>query len=103
METTIKQGRKQLTGKEGNTFSSTNQPTPEQKKEGWQKRREERLLTKAIFERLADGQTLETYVQTLLALAKEGNAKAIDTINRGIEDQVQKTETTITMPTTIEL
>jgi len=76
----------------GQGFTSENQPPPEVKSLGWEKRREQRLLTKTIFEKLTEGKTLDEYVHTLMSLAKEGNAKAIDTINRGIEDQVDKSE-----------
>jgi len=93
-KTTDKRLKNLKPGSTGNgvKFSAENQPPPEVKSLGWEKRREQRLLTKTIFDKLTEGQTLDEYVHTLMSLAKEGNAKAIDTINRGIEDQVDKSE-----------
>ena len=77
---------------DGKPFSKENQPTPEQKKEGWKEWREKRMLTQMIAKKMAQGSTLEEYYQSLLDNAKAGNAKAIETINKGIEDQVQQIE-----------
>ena len=91
-KTTIKRPKKPFTGTEGVTFSKDHQPTPEQKKEGWKEWREKRMLTQMIAKKMAQGTTLEEYYQSLLDNAKAGNAKAIETINKGIEDQVQQIE-----------
>ena len=94
--------------KDGKPFTSENQPSPEAKKAGWEELRKRRLLTQSLLKMLMDENGIPTkegedYFKSLLFNAKEGNAKAIDTINNALEDQVQKVETTVTMPTTIEL
>jgi len=74
-------------------FTSENQPTKEQREKGWEERRKERLLTKTIFKHMSEGTNLDDYIKALIKHAKEdGNAKAIDTLNRGIEDQIDKSE-----------
>ena len=78
---------------DGVPFSKTNQPSPEAKSEGWKKKRAQRLLTQEIL-KVMDGQTLTDYVQSLVTNAKLGNAKAIETINKGIEEELQKIEVT---------
>lgn len=81
----------------GKKFTADDQPSPEAKSKGWQERRAERLLTQKIFERMTKGKTLDEYIDTLLRLVNdEGNTKAIDTINKGIEEQVIKTEVSVT-------
>jgi hypothetical protein len=87
---------KPFKGDEGVKFSKDNQPTPEAKSKGWEARRAERLLTQKIIEKLTGANNLEEYVDSLFNNAKMGNAKAIDTLNNGIEEQITKTETTIT-------
>lgn len=89
-KTTKKLPVKPFTGVEGNTFAASNQPTPEQKSEGWKKRRAERLLTQAILSFMTDGKNLDDYIQSLYKNATKGNPKAIETINKGIEDDVIK-------------
>ena len=42
---------------------------------------------------------MDEYVDALFDLAKDGNAKAIETINKGIEDQVDKSEVKVTTAT----
>lgn len=37
---------------------------------------------------------MDEYVDALFDLAKDGNAKAIETINKGIEEQIDKSEVT---------
>lgn len=96
-KTTAKQGRYVITGAEGNTFATDNQPLPELKKAGWAKWREERHLTQSIIkEMIGDNgkpkKNLKEYVQSLIENAKLGNSKAIETINRGIEDDILKIE-----------
>ena len=80
----------------GKAFTKDNQPSPEAKSKGWEARRAERLLTQKIIEKLTGANNLEEYVDSLFNNAKMGNAKAIDTLNNGIEEQITKTETTIT-------
>ena len=87
---------KPFKGDEGVKFSKDNQPSPEAKSKGWEARRAERLLTQKIIEKLTGANNLEEYVDSLFNNAKMGNAKAIDTLNNGIEEQITKTETTIT-------
>ena len=82
---------------DGVPFTSENQPTPEQKKKGWEELRKARLLTQTILSHflgsnLDDNQKLEDYVVSLVKLAKEGNAKAIEAINKALEDDIQKIE-----------
>jgi hypothetical protein len=81
---------------DGKPFTKDNQPSPEAKSKGWEARRAERLLTQKIIEKLTGANNLEEYVDSLFNNAKMGNAKAIDTLNNGIEEQITKTETTIT-------
>jgi hypothetical protein len=76
----------------GQGFTSERQPSPEAKKAGWEAKRAERLLTQKIIEKMTNGQKLDDYVEALYNAAVLGNAKAIDTINKGIEDQVEKME-----------
>ena len=80
---------------DGVPFSATNQPSSEAKKQGWEERRKQRLLTQSILESITGEQSdgtdrLKDYTDSLIKLAKEGNAKAIDTINKAIEDDIQK-------------
>ena len=42
---------------------------------------------------------MDEYVDALFDLAKDGNAKAIETINKGIEEQIDKSEVTVTTAT----
>ena len=95
-KTSKKRPLKPFKGDEGVKFSKENQPTPEAKSKGWEARRAERLLTQKIIEKLTGSNNLEEYVDSLFNNAKMGNAKAIDTLNNGIEEQITKTETTIT-------
>lgn len=90
VKTTKKRPVKPFTGVEGKTFSASNQPTPEAKSNGWKERRAERLLTQKILEKMTKGSTLDDYVEALYKSAVMGNSKAIDTINKGIEDDVIK-------------
>lgn len=92
-KTPVKRPAKPFKGAvDGKPFTSTNQPTPEAKSKGWEAKRAEKLLTQKIIEKLTDGETLDEYVQSLITNAKLGNAKAIDTINNGLEEQVTKVE-----------
>ena len=82
--------------KDGKPFTSENQPTSEAKKAGWEEWRARRMLTQSIIAKMAEGENLNQYIQSLLDNAKLGNSKAIETINKGIEEQVDKSEVTIT-------
>ena len=82
-----------LVGNELNQgFTSEKQPTSEQKKAGWEFKRQQKLLTQKIIEKLTGGKKMDEYVDALFDLAKDGNAKAIETINKGIEYHVDKSE-----------
>ena len=97
-KTTKKRPLKPFKGDEGVKFSKENQPPPENKSKGWQEKRAERLLTQLIIKKLTDGngETLDEVVESIITNAKMGNAKAIDVLINGIEEQIIKTETTIT-------
>jgi hypothetical protein len=71
-------------------FTSEQQPTPEAKSEGWKKLRAQRLLTQGILAHMMKGRNMETYINSLYKNASKGNPKAIETINKGIEDDVLK-------------
>lgn len=81
---------KPFTGAEGNTFAADNQPSSQAKSEGWKKLRAQRLLTQAILNHMTAGQNLQEYIESLYKNAKKGNPKAIETINKGIEDDIIK-------------
>lgn len=86
-----------LVGNERNQgFTTKKQPTSEQKIHGWEVRRQKKLLTQKIVEKMTEGKTLDDYVDSLIDNAKLGNSKAIETINKGIEEQVDKSEVTVT-------
>lgn len=79
---------------DGKPFTKESQPTPEQKAEGWKKLRAQRLLTQAILAHMMKGKNMEGYINSLYTNATKGNPKAIETINKGIEDDVIKIATT---------
>src|SRR6478609_7799773 len=89
-KTTTKRRKNLLTGVEGKKFTPEAQPTPEAKSEGWKKLRAKRLLTQAILAHMTKEKNLESYINSLYANAKKGNPKAIETINKGIEDDIAK-------------
>ncbi len=91
LKTTKKRPAKPFNGSEGKVFSTDNQPSPEAKKQGWEERRAQKLLTQKIIEKMT-GKPLDEYVDSLILNAKLGNAKAIDTINKGIEDQIEQSQ-----------
>ena len=83
----------------GQGFTTDNQPSPEAKKLGWQKLREQRLLTQNLLKLLLDENGIPTidgmsFFQSLLTNAKGGNPKAIDVLVNSLEDQVTKTDIT---------
>src|SRR6478609_788136 len=88
--TSKKRPAKPFKGDEGKTFDANYQPSPQAKSEGWKKLRAQRLLTQEILKDILEGQNLLDYAKTMRKLAKEGNAKAIETINRAIEDDIAK-------------
>ncbi len=90
IKTSKKRPAKPFKGDEGKTFSADYQPSSEAKSKGWQELRAQRLLTQEILKDMLQGQTLSNYAKDLRRLAKEGNAKAIETINRAIEDDITK-------------
>lgn len=98
-KTTRKLPAKPFTGSEGNSFSSTNQPTPEAKKRGWEEFRKERHLTREIIKMMLgeDGKPNETfngYLNSLVKNAQLGNPKAIDAVNKCLEDEIIKVAAT---------
>lgn len=101
VKTSRKLPARPFTGKEGNTFSKDNQPSSESKKQGWQEWRKQRHLTQSIISYMIgeDGKpkkAFREYIDSLVKNAKLGNPKAIETINKGLEDiEVVKSETTI--------
>jgi len=99
---TPKKPRSRMNGNDtGVPFGVQPQPTPEAKKAGWQELRARRLLTQAIIKEMfgddgVESDSFKGYIKALVDNAKMGNAKAIDTINSGIEEQVVKTEVSVT-------
>lgn len=95
-KTTRKLPAKPFTGKEGNTFSATNQPDPALKSAGWQQWRKERHLTQSIIKALTgeNKANFDEYIKSLIDNAKSGNPKAIDAINKCLEDDVIKVAST---------
>ena len=81
---------KPFTGAEGNSFAKDNQPSGQLKSEGWKKMRAKRLLTQAILAHMTKDNNLENYINSLYKNANKGNPKAIETINKGIEDDIAK-------------
>lgn len=88
--------RRYLQGaKDGKPFSKENQPDPELKRKGWQRLRQERHLTQEIIKLMLgeDGtptETFKSYIKALSDNAKKGNAKAIEVIQKSLEDDIQK-------------
>jgi len=96
-KTSTKRPRKPFTGTEGVRLSATNQPSPERKSLGWQEIRKKRLLTQELIKELIedDGtpkESFKAYLRALIQNAKDGNPKAIDAVNKILEDDVTKIE-----------
>ena len=97
-ETSEKRQISRLNGAaDGVPFTSENQPSSEAKKRGWKEKRAEKHLTQMIIKKIIDAPEgdkmgLPKYVDAIIDLAKNGNAKAIDTINNGLEDMATKIE-----------
>lgn len=92
---TTKKPRAKVDGSTGRLYSKDNQPAPEAKKAGWQELRKRRLLTQEIIKMMLneDGTpkaTFKDYMNSLVKNAANGNPKAIDTINKAIEDEIIK-------------
>lgn len=85
-----------MNGKEtGIAFTKDNQPSPEAKRAGWQKVRAERHLTQGIIKLLVgeDGKPttlFKDYLRSLVSNAQLGNAKAIEAVNKIMEDDILK-------------
>lgn len=79
---------------DGKPFTSTNQPTPEQKKAGWEERKKERLFTGEVWQQLVgeNGLNLKEFTKKLIKLAEGGNPKAIEKVLSAIEDDSIKIE-----------
>lgn len=86
---------KPFVGNEGVRFSKENQPSPAAKRAGWQEIRAQRHLTQGIIRMMIgdNGQPTDTfkdYLKSLLLNAKMGNAKAIEAVNKIMEDDILK-------------
>lgn len=84
---------------DGVKFSSENQPSPEAKKAGWEQFRKERHLTQSIIKMMLgeDGtpnETFKGYLDSLVKNAQLGNPKAIDAVNKCLEDEIIKVAAT---------
>jgi hypothetical protein len=96
-KTIKKRPKKMFTGKEGTPFSATNQPSPQAKSEGWKEFRKKRMLTQELIKLMIgkDGKpndTFKDYLKSLVVNAKLGNAKAIEAVNKCLEDDITKIE-----------
>ena len=97
-------GKRQKRGNpdlKGVKFTSTYQPSPEAKKRGWEEFRKERHLTQNIIKMMigengVPNETFTGYLQSLVSNARLGNPKAIDTINKCLEDEIIKVAQTNT-------
>lgn len=93
IETSKKRPAKPFRGAvDGVPFSKDNQPKPEAKSKGWGHWRKQRHLTQAIITAMVgkDGKPKKAfgeYVNSLIENAKAGNPKAIETLNKSMEDQ----------------
>jgi hypothetical protein len=81
--------------KTGVPFGKQPQPSSAAKKKGWEEFRKQRHLTQSIIKELIgeDGKpsaAFKSYIKSLITNAKNGNPKAIDTVNRCIEDDIIK-------------
>jgi hypothetical protein len=86
---------------DGKSFTKDNQPSPALKKAGWEELRKQRLLTQSVIKEMIgpDGVPTDTfngYIKALIKNANEGNPKAIDAINKCLEDDIMKIEQHIT-------
>ena len=92
---------------DGVPFSATNQPSPEAKKEGWEKVRQRRLLTQKMLKHLLgddlnDEKNLDKYIKAIVKLAENGNPKAIETVNQCLEDDIKKVHISGGLTNTVE-
>ena len=65
-------GSKQFDGSEGNTFTSENQPTSEQKREGWARKHAREQLIEDLAQALLKAKAPEVAVATALQNADSG-------------------------------
>ena len=79
---------------DGKPFTKEMQPSPEAKSDGWKKLRAERLLTQGILAHMTKGKNMQEFINSLYTNAKKGNPKAIETIVKGIEEDVIKIAST---------
>ena len=79
---------------DGVPFTTENQPDPALKSAGWQEWRKERHLTQSIIKALTgeNKANFDEYITSLISNAKAGNPKAIDAVNKCIEDDILKVE-----------
>lgn len=101
VKTIIKRQKRGNPDLKGKTFTSDYQPSPEAKKKGWEEFRKERHLTQSIIKMMLgeDGKPNDTfgeYLQSLVTNAKLGNPKAIDAVNKCLEDEIIKVAQTNT-------
>lgn len=80
----------------GVKFSAENQPDPSAKSAGWQEWRKERHLTQSIIKALTgeNKANFDEYITSLISNAKLGNPKAIDAVNKCLEDDIIKVAAT---------
>lgn len=90
--------KKRLQPANGVKFSAENQPTPTAKSQGWQEWRKERHLTQSIIKALTGENKAKfgEYIDSLLKNAQAGNPKAIDAVNKCLEDEIIKVAQTNT-------
>jgi hypothetical protein len=83
---------------DGVPFSKNNQPASELKVKGWEQWRKERNLTQAVIKELLGedgaGLSFKEYIGALIKNAKAGNPKAIDAVNKCLEDEIIKVAAT---------
>jgi len=109
MAKAVKTTQKRQPPVNGVKFSKDRQPPPENKSKGWEQWRKERHLTQSIIAHMVgiDGKpkkAFREYIESLVKNAKAGNPKAIETINKGLEDiEVSKSELTINPVQIIQL
>lgn len=94
----LKTTKKRQPPANGVKFSSVNQPNPSAKSQGWQEWRKERHLTQSIIKALTgeNGAKFDDYIASLLKNAQAGNPKAIDAVNKCLEDEIIKVAQTNT-------
>lgn len=90
---TTRNGNKLFDGSEGNTFSSTNQPTPEQKSAGWARKKAREQFVEKIYGKLLnlankdDLTNREIIDLGKIAVDISGDKKATQEMTGGVEVQ----------------